>query len=94
MGPSLQLLSGVSGVLADPELEVRNRNGELVAANDDWQTNAEQFTGSTALVLLRPIDQREAALRVSLPAGAYTVLVRGDANSTGIALIEFYDLRR
>ncbi|HEV3408659.1 MAG TPA: hypothetical protein VG095_00060 [Chthoniobacterales bacterium] len=93
IGPSLQQF-GVTGLLNDPALEVRDSQGELVAANNDWETNEEQFRGSAVLHALRPRNERESALRISLPVGAYTALVRGQGNSNGVALVEVYDLRR
>ena len=88
LGPSLSA-AGVSGVLADPTVELRDSAGALVAQNDNWgstQFNAIQATGRA------PADVRESALLATLPAGAYTAIVRGAGNSAGVALVEVYDL--
>lgn len=74
--------------MADPRLELRDREGTLLAYNDDVADNWEQFTGSARE--LRPANPKHAAVRVSVPRGEYTAIVRGD----GSGLVEFYDLRR
>lgn len=86
-GPSLAS-DGVSGVLADPTLEVHDSNGTLTASNDNWQTDAGAAEIQTNN--LAPTDAREAATLQSLAAGAHTVVVRGAGNSTGVALVEVY----
>jgi hypothetical protein len=89
IGPQLRR-NGIFNALEDPTLEVRDANGGVVAFNDDWFANYEQIPGE-----LQPYDSRESALRLSLPRGNYTALVRPKPNSSGgVALVEFYDLRR
>lgn len=87
MGPSLTS-AGVSGVLADPTLTIVNSSGTTVASNDNWasDTNASavQSTG------LAPSAATEAAIMRTLSAGAYTAIVQGASNSTGVALVEVY----
>ena len=72
-------------------LELRNNNGVLLMANDDWQDDAAQAAELTAagLAFLHPL---EAGLAVTLPPGAYTALLRGVSNGTGVGLVEVYDL--
>ncbi|HKP05138.1 MAG TPA: hypothetical protein VJU77_17445 [Chthoniobacterales bacterium] len=89
LGPTLQY-SGISNPLADPTLEVRDANGVVLAFNDDCLANAQQLN-STGLL---PQNNRESALRLSLPRGSYTAIVRAKPNNSGVALVEFYDLRR
>ncbi len=78
------------GHLADPLIELHNASGALIASNDDWP-NAPQ-----AAELLRsgfaPGDARQAALAVTLPVGAYSVVLRGANGSSGVGLIEVYDV--
>jgi acetyl esterase/lipase len=88
IGPSLSSL-GVSDVLQDPVLELRDNNGSLLFANDNWRTDQEQQIIDTTIP---PSDDRESALVATLPPGDYTALAYGAAASTGIALIEVYDL--
>jgi hypothetical protein len=89
LGPQLTA-SGVQDALDDPTLELRDKNGSLLAFNDDWTTNSDQlaYTG------LAPSNNAESAMRVSLPSGSYTAIVRAKGSSEGVALVEFYDLRR
>ncbi|MEY2564242.1 MAG: hypothetical protein QOH88_2435 [Verrucomicrobiota bacterium] len=89
-GPSLSL-GGVplAGRLQDPRLELHDGNGTLVSQNDDWRTLQQtEIQAST----LEPTDDREPAIISSLSPGNYTAVVQGTGNSTGIALIEMYDL--
>ncbi|CAN5587628.1 hypothetical protein BH20VER1_BH20VER1_26620 [soil metagenome] len=88
IGPSLAA-ANISRALPNPTLELRDASGNLVAFNDDWQTdpqaNLVQNSG------LAPTRAEESALHRTLAAGAYTAIVRG-VNGTGIALVEVYDL--
>ncbi len=89
-GPSLNVGGApIAGRLADPLLELRDGNGEMVAENDNWRsTQPTEIEAST----LAPTEDREPAIVASLAPGAYTAVVRGAQNTTGIALIEMYDL--
>ncbi len=88
LGPSLAAL-GVTDPLQDPTLELHDANGAIVASNDNWQeTQAGYFTSAG----LAPADDREAAIFASLPAGSYTAIVRGANATTGIGLIEAYNI--
>ena len=80
---------GILNALDDPTLELRDGNGSLVAFNDDWATNYDQIPSD-----FRPFESTDSALRVSLPRGNYTAIVRAKGNSGGVALVEFYDLWR
>jgi hypothetical protein len=85
IGPSL---SSVPGRLSDPVLELHDGNGGLLASNDDWRTNEAEIKATA----IPPSDDRESALIADLAAGTYTAIVRGKNNSTGIGLVEFYNL--
>ena len=86
LGPSLAE-QGVVDPLPDPSLELYDANGFLVTQNDDWKTSqqADLERAGTA-----PPDDSEAAIMVTLPPGAYTAIVRGNADQTGVALAEVY----
>lgn len=86
IGPSLALPGG----LADPVIEVHGSAGQLLATNDDWRSdpNHQQVIDSG----LAPTDERESALWGIINPGAYTVVVRGKNDTTGIGLFEVYDL--
>ncbi|HVF71310.1 MAG TPA: hypothetical protein VM940_06850 [Chthoniobacterales bacterium] len=89
IGPDLSAV-GVNGALQDPTLELRNQNGDVIAANDNWREGSqEQEIISTGIP---PADNRDAAIVHSFFPGSFTAVVRGKDNSTGLALVEFYDL--
>jgi hypothetical protein len=89
IGPSLSS-SGLTGVLDDPVLELHASNGSIMATNDNWQTDpaASQLTANG----IAPTNDKEAATIQTLSPGAYTVVVRGKNGSTGIGLVDIYDL--
>jgi hypothetical protein len=91
IGPSLAPGSFPANVvLADPTLELRDENGTLIMADNDWQDDPAQAAELT-LSGLAPSNDREAAIAVTLPPGFYTVLMAGLNNGTGIGLVEIYD---
>jgi hypothetical protein len=89
LGPSLGSL-GVTGVLADPTLELHDSDGNLLASNNDWQDAQGGIISSTGLA---PDDPKEAALFAILTAGSYTAVVQGANGTTGVALVEIYNFQ-
>jgi hypothetical protein len=89
IGPSLASV-GVANSLADPTLELRDNNGSLVAANNDWQENSSQATELTNAGLA-PTNSLESGISATLPPGLYTALLSGVNNGTGVGLVEVYD---
>ena len=88
IGPSLTA-QGVTGALANPYLELRNSDGSLLFANDDWRsTQPKQIIAST----IPPTDNHEAAIVATLAPGNYTAVVRDSQGASGIALVEVYAL--
>jgi hypothetical protein len=90
IGPSLAS-QGVSGVLSDPTLTIYDSSGSVIASNDNWLDDVNWI--DVRKNALSPIDQRESALVLHLPAGKYTAIVRGANGTTGNALVEVYGLR-
>jgi len=90
MGPSLTA-AGVPNALADPVLELRDRNGALLISNNDWQDNGPQAAEIIAAGLA-PGNSLEAGIAAALPPGLYTALLAGLNNGTGVGLVEVYDL--
>jgi hypothetical protein len=90
LGPSLTGL-GVPNALADPILELRDRNGALLVSDNDWQDNSGQAEELTAAGLALA-NNLEAGITATLPPGLYTALLAGLNNGTGISLVEVYDL--
>jgi len=89
IGPSLTAI-GVPGALADPTLELRDNNGSLLFANNDWQENKAQAAEINAAGLA-PTNPLESAIAMTLPPGTYTALLAGQNGVTGVGLVEVYD---
>jgi hypothetical protein len=88
IGPSLGAF-GIADALQDPTLQLFSGNTDL-GANDNWQDNpnaAEIITTGFA-----PANVRESALLLTVAPGTYTAALRGANNSTGVGLVEVYDL--
>jgi hypothetical protein len=86
IGPSLSQF-GVADPLQDPELVVVDANANVVAENDNWRQGQ---AADLMRLQLAPGDDREPALVATLRRGNYTAIVRGKAQSTGVALVEVY----
>ncbi|HKP02324.1 MAG TPA: alkaline phosphatase family protein [Chthoniobacterales bacterium] len=89
IGPSL-VSSGVTNPLSDPTLELRDNNGSLLFANNDWQENSAQAK-ELINAGLAPTNNLESAIAATLPPGLYTALLAGANNGTGVGLVEVYD---
>ena len=87
IGPSLGAF-GVAGALADPTLELHAPDGSVVS-NDNWKDTQEAEIEATGLM---PTNDLESAILESLDPGAYTAVVHGKDDTTGIGLVEAYDL--
>jgi hypothetical protein len=86
IGPSLPL----GNVLADPVLVLHDGNGATLATNDNWQDDS----GAAEIQAdqLAPGNPLESALLRVLPPGAYTVILSGNGDATGVGLIEVYNV--
>lgn len=89
IGPSLT----IPGRINDTVLQLYNTTGGLIAQNDDWRTDQEAQIIATGIP---PTDDFESAIVITLPANntAYTAVVSGYNNATGVGLVEAYDLDR
>jgi uncharacterized delta-60 repeat protein len=88
LGPSLTSY-GIADALADPTLELHSADGTVIASNDNWKDTQETEIEATGLA---PSMDEESALLQTLPPGAYTAIVAGVNNTTGVALVEIYNL--
>ncbi|HEV2839723.1 MAG TPA: hypothetical protein VGW39_00215 [Chthoniobacterales bacterium] len=91
IGPSLT--SGgtpLPGRLADPTLELRGPAGELISFNDNWSesTQAQEIIDTG----IPPSEGQESAIVATLMPGNYTAIMRGLNGTTGIGVVEAYDL--
>jgi hypothetical protein len=98
VGPGLTRF-GVTGVLTDPRLEIF-RGATVIASNDNWTNQTDGGTAATiesatagAGGFALEASSRDAALMLLAPAGSYTVQVSGVGATTGVALLEIYEVR-
>src|SRR5262249_54374347 len=97
IGPELSQF-GVLDSLANPTLELHDSTGALIASNGNWQFTiiGGIITGDQRVEIRQsghaPTDPRESAIIADLPPGNYTAIVRGVNNTTGVALVEAYDI--
>jgi hypothetical protein len=89
IGPSLGTF-GVAGALADPMLELHDSNGATLASNDNWRDTQEAEIIATTIP---PTDDLESAIVATLAPGAYTAIVSGVNDTTGVGLVEAYNLQ-
>jgi uncharacterized protein (DUF1800 family) len=99
VGPTLGAF-GVPGTIVDPKLELYS-GANKIAENDNWGTPvgssaADAATLSAAFAangaFALGAGSKDAALLINLAAGSYTLQVSGVGNTTGVALVEVYDL--
>jgi phospholipase/lecithinase/hemolysin len=89
IGPTLAG-AGIVNPLLDPTIELHNNNGTMIGFNDNWKDGQVQAVNATGFA---PIDDHEAAIVAPfLTPGNYTAVVRGKANTTGVALVEAYGI--
>jgi hypothetical protein len=86
LGPSVPL----ANKLADPSLALHDGNGALIVSNDNWRSGGQgaEIIGTG----LQPANDLESAIVRTLTPGNYTAIVRGVSDTTGVALVEVYDL--
>jgi hypothetical protein len=88
IGPSLADL-GVSGAMADPVLEIHGADGSMLFSNDNWRDSQESDLEASGYA---PADDHESAIIATLPPDQYTAIVRGKDDTTGVGLVEVYNL--
>jgi uncharacterized repeat protein (TIGR03803 family) len=84
IGPSL---SGVGAVLQNPTLEL-HQGSVTLAMNDDWKEHQTEVEATT----IPPTNDLESAIVTTLNPGAYTAVLAGKDNGTGVGVVEVYDL--
>jgi N-acetylneuraminic acid mutarotase len=100
IGPELSAPPfNIPNALADPTLELHDGTGALIASNDNWQHTiiGGIITSDQVTDIMHsehaPTQPSESAIIADLPPGNYTAIVRGVNNTTGLALVEVYDLQ-
>jgi hypothetical protein len=88
LGPSLTGL-GIGGSLQNPTLSLHDAFGATLATNNNWQDSQAVEIQQSGFA---PADNRESAIIATLEPGAYTTVLAGESSTTGIGLVEVYDL--
>src|SRR4030095_11066682 len=97
IGPELTQY-GIPDALANPTLELHDAAGTLIGSNDSWQTTiiGGVITGSQVSDIQNsghaPGEGNESGIMANLAPDNYTAIVRGVSNTTGVGLVEVYDL--
>jgi hypothetical protein len=79
----------IPGMLADPTLELHDSTGQLISTNDNWVDSANK---QEILNTIPPANDKESAIVATLAPAAYTAVVSGVNSTTGLAVVEVYDL--
>ena len=93
LGPSLQQ-ANVPDPLLDPFLELRAGDSTLITSNNNWRENTPAQQQDIVNNQLAPANDSESAIVATLQPGTYTAIIRGQGNSSGIGLLEVYDVDR
>jgi len=88
IGPSLSSFH-IPGLLADPVVELHGPAGFTTITNDNWKDTQQAEIQATGLA---PTNDLESAISATLPPGAYTAIVKGKNNTSGVGLVEVFDL--
>lgn len=93
LGPSLQQ-ADVPNPLPDPFLELHAGDSSLISANNNWKDNTPAQQLEITSNQLAPSNDLESAIVATLQPGTYTAIIRGQDNSSGVGLLEVYDVDR
>ncbi len=92
-GVGASLAPFLDGALANPQLVIRSQNtGDIIASNDNWNSDAAVLAAARTVGAFDLSSDLDAALLVTLPPGSYTATVSGVNDTTGIALVEVYEV--
>jgi hypothetical protein len=94
IGPSLSSF-GIAGALPDPILDLHDGNGALLVSNDNWKiaSNGSSQEAEIEATALPPTNDLESAIVSTLAPGNYTAIVRGKSNSSGVGVVEAYNIK-
>jgi hypothetical protein len=90
IGPSLTG-SGIPDVLDDPVLELHGPGAFVTVTNNNWRDTQEAEIQASGIP---PVNDLEAAIDATLAPGSYTAIVKGNGNTSGVSLVEVYDLNQ
>lgn len=86
LGPSLPNLTPI---LANPALELHAADGSLIASNNNWKDTQQAAIEDTTIP---PGDDLESAIIANLAPANYTAILSGQNGTSGLGLVEIYDL--
>lgn len=89
IGPSLK--SKLPEALNDPTVEFYDQNGTAMEGNDNWKDSPRRSDIEPSGIA--PTNDAESAILVNLTLAPYTAIVRGVNESTGLGLVEVYNLQ-
>ncbi len=85
----------IANAIPDPEIELYDSTSTVIASNDDWSSSPDAAAIEAAALKYTgfqlPNPSLDSAILINLPAGAYTVFLRGKGTENGVGLIEVYD---
>ena len=87
-GPSLDQF-GVPNTVDDPVLELFDGLGQQIDQNDNW---VDHPSAASLPSFLKPSQAAEAVITRTLAPGAYTAIVRGAGGSTGVGIVEVFEV--
>jgi WD40 repeat protein len=90
IGPSLSQF-GIPNVLADPVMDLYGLGSFVTITNNNWRDDPAQETAILATGI-PPGNDLESAIDATLDPGSYTAIVRGNGSTSGVGLVEIYDL--
>lgn len=96
IGPTLADFN-VANPLANPVMTILNSSGTAIASNDNWGSNGQGPTLAAAFAAngafaLTNANSLDSALIIDLAPGGYTIQVSGAGGTSGVALVEAYDI--
>jgi hypothetical protein len=92
VGPTLASF-GVTGTLVDPVVEVyKTGTTAAIATNDDWSGTQVPTLSTKVGAFPLQTGSKDAALVLNLEPGNYTVQVKGKGTTTGVAIVEVYEV--
>jgi hypothetical protein len=89
LGPSLASV-GISGAMQNPSLALHDSSGASIASNDNWQTGGQR--DEIIATGVPPQNDLESAIVATLSPGNYTAVLQGVNETSGIAIVEAYEL--
>lgn len=96
VGPTLTS-QGVAGALADPVLRIVRLDKSVVRENDNWEVGNDVNLVIDAAAKIGafplPSGSKDAAILMNLPPGVYTAQLSGNGGSTGVGMIEVYEVQ-